>query len=44
MADPRGFMKYDRDLPTRRPVPVRLKDWKEVYDDFPEDRLRVDPA
>lgn len=41
MADPRGFMKHDRELPTRRPVPVRLKDWKEVYDDFPEDKLRA---
>ncbi|MDW3218344.1 MAG: glutamate synthase subunit beta [Acidimicrobiales bacterium] len=41
MADPRGFMKHDRELPTRRPVPVRLKDWKEVYDDFPEDALRT---
>lgn len=40
MADPRGFMKHDRELPTRRPVPVRLKDWKEVYDPFPEDKLR----
>ena len=40
MADPRGFMKHDRELPTRRPVPVRLRDWKEVYDPFPEDKLR----
>ena len=28
-------MKYDRELPTRRPVPVRLRDWKEVYEPFP---------
>ena len=40
MADPRGFLKHDRELPTRRPVPVRLRDWKEVYDPFPEDKLR----
>ena len=40
MADPRGFLKHDRALPTRRPVPVRLRDWKEVYDDFPEETLR----
>ena len=40
MADPRGFMKHGRELPTRRPVPVRLKDWKEVYDPFPEEKLR----
>ena len=32
MADPRGFLKHrERELPARRPVPVRIKDWKEVY-------------
>ncbi|WP_147917604.1 glutamate synthase subunit beta [Ruania zhangjianzhongii] len=32
MADPRGFLNVrDRELPARRPVPVRLLDWKEVY-------------
>lgn len=41
MADPRGFLKHDRELPSHRPVPVRLKDWKEVYEDFPEDKLRT---
>ena len=40
MADPRGFLVHDRELPVRRPVPVRLRDWREVYEDFPEDRLR----
>ena len=30
-----GFMKYDRELPTRRPIPVRVLDWQEVYEDFP---------
>ncbi len=34
MADPRGFLKYrKRELPERRPVPVRIKDWKEVYEE-----------
>ena len=33
MADPRGFLSTrDRDLPKRRPVPVRLMDWREVYE------------
>ena len=41
MADPRGFLKHDRELPSHRPVPVRLRDWKEVYEDFPEDTLRA---
>jgi glutamate synthase (NADPH) small chain len=30
-----GFLKWQRETPTRRPVPVRLRDWKEVYEDFP---------
>ncbi len=33
MADPRGFLKVtERELPARRPVPVRILDWKEVYE------------
>lgn len=31
MADPRGFLKHDRQEATRRPVEERLQDWKEVY-------------
>ena len=41
MGDPRGFLEHDRELPGRRPVPVRLKDWKEVYEDFPAGRLEI---
>ena len=34
MADPRGFLKVtDRETAKRRPVPVRIKDWKEVYEE-----------
>ncbi len=40
MADPRGFLLHDRELPARRPVPVRLRDWREVYEDFPPERLQ----
>ncbi|MBF4560967.1 glutamate synthase subunit beta [Microbacterium sp. VKM Ac-2870] len=33
MADPKGFLKTtERELPARRPVPVRIMDWKEVYE------------
>ena len=33
MADPKGFLKTRaRELPARRPVPIRLMDWKEVYE------------
>ncbi|MFZ1287223.1 MAG: glutamate synthase subunit beta [Candidatus Phosphoribacter sp.] len=34
MADPQGFLNIrERELPARRPVPVRLQDWKEVYEE-----------
>jgi len=33
VADPRGFLSTrERELPRRRPVPVRLMDWREVYE------------
>jgi glutamate synthase (NADPH) small chain len=33
VADPRGFLSTrDRELPKRRPVPIRLMDWREVYE------------
>ena len=33
MADPKGFLKTtERELPARRPVAIRLMDWKEVYE------------
>ncbi len=35
MADPRGFLKATRRLPQRRPVDVRIRDWREVYEDMP---------
>ena len=41
MGDARGFLKHDRQLPDRRSVPVRLRDWKEVYEPFGEDSLRA---
>ncbi|GAB2817844.1 glutamate synthase subunit beta [Actinocorallia aurea] len=35
MADPKGFLKVtQRELPARRPVDVRIRDWKEVYEDL----------
>jgi glutamate synthase (NADPH/NADH) small chain len=40
MGDTTGFMKHDRELPSRREVPVRLKDWREVYEDFPIAKVR----
>jgi glutamate synthase (NADPH/NADH) small chain len=40
VADPTGFVKYGRELPTRRPVELRLLDWHEVYEEFPPEKLR----
>jgi glutamate synthase (NADPH/NADH) small chain len=34
-------MKYTRELPSRRAVPVRLKDWSEVYEPFPIESIRA---
>ena len=31
MADPKGFLNTGRELPNRRPIDVRIQDWKEVY-------------
>ncbi|MBY6709272.1 glutamate synthase subunit beta [Rhodococcus sp. BP-241] len=42
MGDPQGFLKNtSRELPSRRPVDLRLMDWKEVYEDFSTDTLRT---
>ena len=42
MADPRGFLKVTvRETPQRRPVPLRLNDWNEVYEDFSHDVLEA---
>ncbi|HZM81572.1 MAG TPA: glutamate synthase subunit beta [Candidatus Limnocylindrales bacterium] len=40
MPDPNGFLRYDRRLPARRPVPVRIRDWKEVYPPASEDLVK----
>src|SRR5437016_7134750 len=40
----KGFKEYKRELPTRRPVELRILDWEEVYQEFPEDKLRAQGA
>ena len=41
MADPKGFLSVrQRELPPRRPVPVRIQDWREVYEDTDRTMLR----
>jgi len=47
VADPAGFLKHDRALPPRRPVELRLQDWREVYADkdaFGPDAVRTQAA
>ncbi len=44
MADARGFLKFEREGPQRRPVELRVKDWKEIYDPFSDDKLKVQGA
>jgi len=41
VADPRGFLTTGRETPTRRPVDVRIQDWREVYEPFAADRLQA---
>ena len=41
MGDIRGFLEHERELPERRPVAVRLTDWREVYEPFPEEKLQA---
>ncbi|MEU4622855.1 glutamate synthase subunit beta [Actinoplanes sp. NPDC023801] len=40
MPDPNGFLRYERQLPKRRPVPVRILDFKEVYPPAGEELIR----
>ncbi len=42
MADARGFIKItERETAKRRPVPVRIKDWKEVYEERNSDVVKA---
>ena len=42
MPDPKGFLKHThRETPQRRAVDLRLKDWNEVYEDFPHANLQT---
>ena len=40
MADPKGFLTTPRETPTRRPVDIRIQDWKEVYEPQSMDHLQ----
>lgn len=38
MADPNGFLKYQRELPDLRKVDSRVKDYEELYEEMPVDK------
>jgi glutamate synthase (NADPH/NADH) small chain len=40
VGDPWGFLRADRENPRRRPVDLRLRDWREVHEPMPADQLR----
>ena len=44
MGKTTGFMEFPRRLPRRRPVSVRLRDWKEVYEPFGEEATKEQGA
>ena len=39
-----GFLEYTRELPTRRPPAERVRDWFEIYQPFPDGKLREQGA
>ena len=39
-----GFMEYTRELPARRSVAERVKDYFEIYQPFPEEKVQVQGA
>jgi len=41
MNDPKGFMKYDRELPESRDPKQRIGDYKEVYEDFSLEKVKT---
>jgi glutamate synthase (NADPH/NADH) small chain len=41
MGKPTGFFEFPRQGPKRRPVQERIRDWTEVYQDWPEKDVRA---
>ena len=44
MGKPTGFLDYPRQGPHHRPVPVRLRDWREVYEAQSDDEVSIQGA
>ncbi len=41
MVDSKGFLKYDRELPESRNPEERIKDYKEIYTEFPKEKTQT---
>ena len=39
-----GFIEFARQVPERRPVEERVKDWFEIYKPFPVESVRTQGA
>ena len=44
MGKPTGFLEFERALPTRRAAEERVKDWFEIYEEFPRTSLQQQGA
>jgi glutamate synthase (NADPH) small chain len=44
MPDPWGFVNIKKEPPPKRPVQIRIRDWREVYEPAPEDTVRSQAA
>ena len=44
MGKPTGFKEYNRELPGKRPVAERIKDFKEIHQPFPKKKLKKQAA
>jgi len=44
MGKASGFIEHSRESAQRRPVTERVNDWFEIYQDFPEEKLRTQGA
>jgi glutamate synthase (NADPH/NADH) small chain len=44
VGKPTGYLEYPRETPSRRPIPERVNDYLEVYNEFPVEKLRAQGA
>ncbi|HTQ57327.1 MAG TPA: glutamate synthase subunit beta [Bryobacteraceae bacterium] len=44
MGKATGFLEYPREVPARRPPAERIHDWFEIYQPFPEEKIRAQGA